>query len=110
VFNAGLGVEHVLSNDLSVYGAFHTDFSAAVGSTRANVAVSDWDIYHVSGGISFRIGDNRFTLGTSWATGGKERALNTPIPPEAVPGAPLGTAVDIHYSKLTFLIGFVFGR
>ena len=58
-----------MSDDVSVYGAFHTDFSASVGSARANVAVSDWDLYHLSGGLSFRIGDNRFTLGASWATG-----------------------------------------
>jgi hypothetical protein len=110
VLNAGLGVEHILSNDVSVYGAFHTDFSASVGSARANLAVSDWDIYHLSGGVSFRIHDNRFTLGASWAKGKKERALDSPIPPETVPGAGIGSEVQIRYSKLTFLLGFVFGR
>jgi hypothetical protein len=110
VVNAGLGVEHVLSDDISVYGAFHTDFSASVGGAQANVAVSDWDIYHLSGGVSFRIQENRFTLGASWAVGGKERALDTPIPPASLPDAGLGAAVDIGYSKLTFLLGFVFGR
>jgi hypothetical protein len=109
VLNAGVGVEHVMSDDLSVYGAFHTDFSAAVGS-EANVAVSDWNIYHLSGGMSFRIRDNRFTLGASWATGGKDRPLKTLIPPASIPGAGLDTAVDIRYSKVTFLLGFVFGR
>jgi hypothetical protein len=110
VFNAGVGVEHVVSDDISLYGAFHTDFSASVGSARSNVGVSDWDIYHVSGGVSFRMGDNRFTLGASWATGGTERALESAIPPEAVPGVPLGSEVNLGYSKLTFLLGFVFGR
>jgi hypothetical protein len=109
VLNAGLGVEHVISEDLSVYGAFHTDFSAAVGG-EGSVAVSDWDIYHVSGGASFRIRDNRFTLGASWATGGKQRRLKPLLPPGSVPGAGLENEVDIGYSKLTFLIGFVFGR
>jgi hypothetical protein len=110
VLNAGVGVEHVLNDDLSVYGAFHTDFSASVGSAQVNVAVSDWDIYHVSGGVSFRIHDNRFTLGASWAQGGKTRALDTAIPANDVPATPLGSQVNIHYSKLTFLLGFVFGR
>lgn len=109
VLNAGLGAEHVISDDLSVYGAFHTDFSAAVGG-EGSVAVSDWDIYHVSGGASFRIQDNRFTLGASWATGGKNRLLKPLIPPGSVPGAGIENEVDIGYSKLTFLIGFVFGR
>ena len=110
VLNAGAGVEHVLNDGLSVYGAFHTDFSASVGSAQANVAVSDWDIYHVSGGVSFRINDNRFTLGASWALGSKTRALDTAIPPDEIPAIPLGSQVNIHYSKLTFLLGFVFGR
>jgi hypothetical protein len=110
VLNAGLGIEHVVSDDVSVYGAFHTDFSAFAGGAEANVAISDWDIYHLSGGVSFRIHDNRFTLGASWATGGTTRALDSPIPPEAFPGAQLGSEAKIQYSKLTFLLGFVFGR
>ena len=110
VLNGGVGIEHVVSEDVSVYGAFHTDFSAFAGSAQANVAISDWDLYHVSGGVSFRIHDNRFTLGASWATGGTTRALDSPIPPEAFPGAQLGTDAKIRYSKLTFLLGFVFGR
>jgi hypothetical protein len=110
VLNAGVGFERVMSPDVSIYGAFHTDFSASVGSARANVAISDWDIYHFSGGLSFRINDNSFTMGVSWAKGAKQRALDSTIPPESVPQAPLASEVDIHYSKLTFLLGFVFGR
>ena len=110
VVNAGFGVEHVVSEDVSVYGAFHTDFSASEGGARANISVSDWDLYHLSGGMSFRVHDNHFTVGASWATGRKTRTLDTPIPPDTVPGAGLGAEVDIHYSKLTFLLGFVFGR
>ncbi len=75
-----------------------------------NVAVSDWDLYHLSGGASFRMGDNRFTLGALWATGGKTRPVNSPVPPEEVPGVGLDRPVEIGYSKLTFLPGFEFGR
>ena len=89
VLNAGVGFEHVLTDDVSVYGAFHTDFSASEGSARQNVAISDWDLYHFSGGLSFRFRDNRFTLGASWARG------NTDAPARlagasrtAAPGAP----------------------
>jgi hypothetical protein len=109
VVNGGVGVEHVISPDLSVYGALHTDFSAATDGANG-VAVSDWDIYHLSGGASFRIGDNRFTLGASWATGGKQRQLKPLVPPGVIPGSGLDAEVDIGYSKLTFLLGFVFGR
>jgi hypothetical protein len=109
VLNGGVGFEHVVSEDISVYGAFHTDFSASVGDIQENVAVSDWDLYHLSGGLSFRFRDNRFTLGASWALGSKDRPLESPIPPDDVPVAGLGQDISIRYSKVTFLLGFVFG-
>ena len=110
VLNAGVGFEHVLTDDVSVYGAFHTDFSASEGSARQNVAISDWDLYHFSGGLSFRFRDNRFTLGASWARGSTTRPLDSPVPPDAAaPAAHLDQDVAIHYSKITFLLGFVFG-
>lgn len=109
VLNAGVGFEHVRNRDVSFYGAFHTDFSASKGGAQSNVAISDWDLYHVSGGVSFRVRDNRFTLGTSWAGGRKSRTLDSTIPPEALPGSSLGSDISIRYSKLTFLLGFVFG-
>ena len=109
VLNGGIGFERVVSQDVSVYGAFHTDFSASAGDVRESVAISDWDLYHFSGGMSFRVRDNRFTLGASWAVGGKDRPLKSPIPPGDVPVPGLGQDVSIHYSKVTFLLGFVFG-
>jgi hypothetical protein len=73
------------------------------------VAISDWDLYHFSGGLSFRFRDNRFTLGASWAVGSRKRPLQSPVPPEDVPVPALGQDVSVHYSKVTFLLGFVFG-
>ncbi len=109
VLNGGIGFEHVLSSDMSFYGAFHTDYSASEGSARSNVAISDWNLYHVSGGLSFRFRDNRFTLGASWATGSRERPIDTPIPPEDLPQSGLSQDVAIRYSRITVLLGFLFG-
>jgi len=109
VLNGGLGFEQALSDDVSVYGAFHTDFSAAVGTASENVSVSDWDLYHWSGGLSFRFRDNRFTLGASWARGSRSRPVDSPIPPQDLPSLGLDRNVEIRYSKITILLGFVFG-
>jgi len=109
VLNAGLGLERQVNENVAVYGAFHTDFSAAVESTQTSAAVSDWDLYHVSGGASLRIGDNRFTLGALWAFGSRTRPLTLPLPPEALPNAGLDSDIEIRYSRITFLLGFVFG-
>jgi hypothetical protein len=110
VLNGGIGFEQVVNDDVSLYGAFHTDFSASVGTAQGNVAVSDWDLYHLSGGVSFRIRSNRFTLGGSWAFGQTTRPLQSPIPPDSAPGSVLGSDVNIRYSKVTVLLGFEFGR
>lgn len=110
VLNAGVGFEHTLDEGVAVYGAFHTDFSASVGGPAANVAASDMDLYHASGGVSFHIRGNRFTLGALWASGRKTRPVRSPIDPALVPGSALGSDVDVRYSKITFLLGFEFGR
>jgi hypothetical protein len=54
---------------------------------------------------------HRFTvmLGASWALGGKDRPLESPIPPEDVPVPGFDQDISIRYSKVTFLLGFVFG-
>ena len=109
VLNGGLGFEQRLSDEVSAYGAFHTDFSAAVGAASENVSVSDWNLYHWSGGLSFRFRDNRFTLGASWARGSRSRPVDSPIPPQDLPNLGLDRNVEIRYSKITILLGFVFG-
>ena len=85
VLNAGVGFERVMSPDVSVYGAFHTDFSASVGSATANVAISDWDLYHFSGGVSFRINDNSFTAGRVLGQGRKAARAGHDDPARELP-------------------------
>jgi hypothetical protein len=109
VFNVGLGVEHDFDNELAVYGAAHTDFSASVGDPDVNIAVSNWNLYHLSSGVKFRFAASRFTLGATFSFGQKQRPLPTPIPPEDLPGAGLEQDLDISYRRVVVLLGFLFG-
>jgi hypothetical protein len=109
VFNFGLGVEHDFENDVAIYGAAHTDVSASVGDPDVNVAVSDWNLYHLSSGVKFRFAGSRFTLGATYSFGHKERALPTPIPPESLPDTGLDSGLDIRYSRVVVLLGFLLG-
>jgi hypothetical protein len=109
VFNVGLGVEHDFGDELAVYGAARTDFSASVGDPDVNVAVSDWNLYHLSAGVKFAFAGSRFTLGSTFSFGGKERALPLPIRPEELPGAGLDEQLDISYNRIVVLLGFLFG-
>jgi hypothetical protein len=109
VLNAGVGAEHRFESGVAVYGAFHTDFSAAVHDLSPNIAISDWNLYHVSAGAAFGIGGNRFTVGASWAFGSQKRAIESPLPAEYAAQVGLGTAFDARYTKLVLLLGFLFG-
>jgi hypothetical protein len=108
VLNAGFGFEHEFSRDLSVYGALHTDFSAAPLDRNLNTGASDWDLYHVTAGTAFRMGSMRFTLGAGWAFGGRTEDITFQLPAN-VPAIATSQGVKVRYSRLTFLLGFVFG-
>jgi hypothetical protein len=109
VVNVGLGVEHDFQNEFAVYGAAHTDFSASVGNPDVNVAVANWNLYHLSGGVKFAFAGSRFTLGATYSFGSSDRPLPTTIPPEQVPGAGLDGDLDVSYRRIVVLLGFLFG-
>jgi hypothetical protein len=109
VLNAGLGVEHELANRTAVYGAFRTDFSASVGDTSENIGVSDWNLYHLSTGVSFHLGDSQFTLGVTGSFGGKTGPPPLPIPREGLPAAGLDNNIQTRFRSVVFLLGFLFG-
>jgi hypothetical protein len=109
VVNAGIGFEHGFRNGFSAYGAFRTDFSAAKGDVASIVALSDWDVYHVSAGGSFHVGSTQFTLGATYSAGSKERSRATPISADQVPGIELQTPIDVSYKRIVVLLGFLFG-
>ena len=109
VFNVGLGVEHEFGNEIAVYGAGFTDFSASVGDPDINIAVSNWNLYHLSSGVKFRVAGSRFTLGATYSFGQKQRPLPTPIPPGELPDTGLDSNLDISYRRVVVLLGFLFG-
>jgi hypothetical protein len=108
VFNFGVGVEHDFGDETVLYGAAYTDFSASVGDPAVNVAVSNWNLYHVSAGVKFRVISNRFTLGATYSFGGKTRPLGVGIREEDVPGIGDET-LDVSYKRVVVLLGFLFG-
>ena len=110
VFNIGLGVEHDFGNELVLYGAGLTDFTASTGDPAVNIAVSNWNLYHLSGGVKFRFAGSRFTLGATYTFGGKPRPLPQFVPPELLPGGDPGEQLDIRYRRIVVLLGFLFGE
>jgi hypothetical protein len=102
VSNVAVGLEHQIGENLKAYGSFRTDFSGA--STGAQtVAVTRWDLYHVAGGASFKVGRSDFTAGAVAAFGGS----NSPLPPDLLL-AEVVDEVQSRFFRLTLILGFNF--
>jgi hypothetical protein len=109
VVNAGVGVEHDFGNDVEFYGAAFTDFSASTGDPDINVAVSNWNLYHMSAGAKFAFAGSRFTLGATFSFGSKVRPLVVNAPPGSLPEELEGISLDVKYRRVVLLLGFLFG-
>jgi len=110
IINYGFGVEFYLEEYLKLYVGYATDFSASIPDTETNLTVSTWDIYHISGGASFRIGGSEITAGVSYAFGSEK--LKGPV---KVPEGEIQSELvdflensDMDYTRLKALIGFSF--
>ena len=111
VLNVGLGVEHDFGDELVLYGAALTDFSAAPGDPRANATATTWDLYHLTSGVKFAVAGSRFTLGATFTFGGDRRPPTTLIgPPENLVGEGIDTELDVKYRRVVVLLGFLFGQ
>jgi len=110
VVNVGLGIEHGFESGVAVYGAALTDFTAASGDPSVNATVTNWNLYHVSGGAKFSVVGSRFTLGATFSFGGSRRTSGyLPVAIEALPGEKVTTDVNVRYRRLVVLLGFLFG-
>lgn len=79
VANAAIGFEHRFRNNLQIYGAFSTDFSAVSKSFRAQAGIAsaaDWNIYHLAGGFTFDVRGHGITLGAAYSFGNAQIGAN----------------------------------
>jgi hypothetical protein len=89
VFNAGLGIDIFLSEKVSLYSSFNTDFSAvpenAIGFIeQTDVFNNSWlraNLYHFGLGVNLKIKGTHLTLGTSYTSASQNfvRPIDFPI-------------------------------
>jgi hypothetical protein len=109
VFNWGVGVEHSFNPSFGVSASFVADHTAAVPGTLTNHSLSDWDIYHVTGGTVASIQAMDLTLGVSYAFGGSDRQLVVGEDPEDLDSSLMPRPrLRVDYSRWKFIIGFAF--
>ncbi len=97
VTNFAFGYEKRFKNGNRAYGSFRSDFSAAPDMGESNLAITDWDLWHLGGGMSFEVGKTAMTIGAIYAFGTSEPSpiLNDP-----------DDQIKIGFNRLTFIIGF----
>jgi hypothetical protein len=108
VVNFGIGVEHSVTENFGIYGSFSTDYSTKGPDANTNMSITDWDIYHVSGGISTRVGKSDILIGLGYSFGSKTaaRALDFHNASEAnrLLGEP--SEGEFRYRDFRFIFGF----
>ena len=109
VINAGIGVDYKLNDKFSIAGSFITDFSANDTNAETNIALSRWDIYHISAGSYFNIGGSEITLGLSYSFGSDVIKQIADIGnPDSGTGTKLNTTSDVQFTRVKVLFGFIF--
>jgi hypothetical protein len=110
VLNFGLGIEHILNENITFYGSIRTDFSARKPGSDTTLSVTDWDIYHIMTGTTFRIKNTEWTLGLGYSWGKSEKKRNAdivnPDPDRQFVG--LIENVNFGYNSVNILFGFSF--
>jgi hypothetical protein len=110
VLNFGLGIEHIFNKNITLYGSIRTDFSARKQGSDTTLSVTDWDIYHIMAGTTFRIKNTEWTLGLGYSWGGskKERSPSIDDPYEQYKISQLFQDVRFNYDSISVLFGFSF--
>jgi long-subunit fatty acid transport protein len=104
VFNVAFGVERDVNERLHGYAGFRTDFSGLGRESSGNDAVTLLNIYHLSGGASFKMKDNEITLGAVLSFGSAPVARELVIPEELE----FTNEATVRYFRFLAILGFSF--
>jgi len=108
VLNLSVGLEEHLGRSVDMYFGFHTDFSSARKGSDGSIYVTEWNLYHFSGGSQFLFGSAQITLGLGYAFG--KQTSNTfitfddMIDPEVLLDQQKETSAT--YNRFKFILGF----
>ena len=110
LFNFGLGVEVAPSEAVSLFGSLRTDLSGLPDGTTSNTAITNWDLYHLTGGTVLTFESMKVTLGVSCAWG--STPLNeVPMFDDSaatVADVTLGGDAKVRMLALTGILAFTF--
>jgi hypothetical protein len=95
VINFGLGLEQVMSDNISLYLSFLTDNSGIPPGINSDISFSRYNIYHLAAGSKFTLFNFKLTLGLSFGFGSNEIQQDLYYPNSAL-------LLDLGYEKITY--------
>lgn len=110
VINSGIGLEQTFTETFRGYLSFCTDYSCSPSRGEANVALTNWDLYHIAGGTIFNLANASWTLGLGYAWSpttylGEEEV----VPPLTGNNIRIGSGKNaFKYRNYSFYFGFSF--
>jgi hypothetical protein len=108
VTNFGVGVDFFVTEKTIVSAGFVTDFSARVPDTKTNLSLaSTWDIYHISGGVTFPLGKSDVTLGLAYSFGSDNFQNNIDLTPDPDDPDTVTRESKMVFNRMKVLFGFV---
>ena len=105
VLNVGVGTEYMFESGIRMYAGFHTDFSSASRDPAANLTLSKWDLYHVTGGATFDFRGQDITLGADIGFASDTIQSN---PDDIFRPITLPDNAEVGFSRITVILGFNF--
>jgi hypothetical protein len=100
--NVAAGVRHRFSPSVAGYLSGATDLSAADTSYSVSLSKTLWDLYHLTGGVQFRVRRVELVLGGGYTFGSEEVAVSGP--PQA-PGL-VAEPIEFQQRGIKIIFGF----
>ena len=110
VLNFGMGLEWFYSSRFKGYASFTTDYSSKRTGTTTNLAMSDWDIFHIVTGGELKFSGSSLTLGLGYSFGSHEVGVEPDlIPPDAISVLwDPSEGLRFRYAIYKLIVGFAF--
>jgi hypothetical protein len=107
IINYGIGLDYIINKEFIISAGFVTDFTAKVKNTKTNLSTaSNWDIYHISAGVTFPIGGSSTTRGISYSFGSDKFLNDIDITPDPDDPDNLTRESEVNFSRIKVLFGF----
>ena len=110
VLNWGIGFEQIFSDRFTMYASIIRDGSALSPNSDSRLALSSYDLYHISWGSAFSLFGFQITFGFGFGFGGSTEYKYFPISGIQDGDIPVlePTTSTYKYRRLLALVGFAF--